>query len=304
MIGGYAFAGAASGEEHERDTDETDDEPGTGTDETMATYEGTLDEENQRDAYSFEATTGEGIELVLTVRNLGPGRDARMVLLDPEGNETGELPTDRPNIGAYITNAEFEIDTAAGGDVAEQTGGYCVRVTGADGSVSEPIEYTLSIETVELDRFDPNERRESATPLEAGETIEGVIAGYDHDWFAVEANEGDELTIDYEVVREADLFDQALVLHTPDDETIEIDGSRAAVTATTSGTYHLHVGPDDETTAADFLSKESYRLTIDTVDRDEGPGSASQGRFDGSNTIRATNEDCGSTTDGRSFLRS
>jgi hypothetical protein len=34
------------------------------------------------------------------------------------------------------------------------------------------------------------------------------------------------------------------------------------VTATESGTYHLHVGPDDQTTAADFLSRETYRLTI------------------------------------------
>lgn len=289
VIGGSAFAGAASGEEHDGE------EPGDGTDGTATTYEGTLDEENQQDAYSFEASVGEGIELVLTVRNLEPGRDARMVLLDPDGNEIGEFPTDRPNIGAYVTNAEFEIDTAAGGDVAEQTGSYCVRVTGADGTVADPIEYALSIEMVELDRFDPNEDRESTTPIETGETIEGVIAGYDHDWFAVEANEGDELAIDYEIVREADLFDQALVLHTPDGETVEIDGSRATVTAATGGTYHLHVGPDDETTAADFLAKEAYRLTIDVAGGGgEGESGSSIGRgSEGSGTDRATNEGCG-----------
>lgn len=260
MISANAFAGAASSEQH------NNEEPGTdGT--ATTTYEGALNEENQRDTHSFEATAGEGIELGMTVQNLQSGRNARMTLVDPDGVEIGELPTDNPNEGAYVTNAE-EPDlgnSVVGGDVAEQTGSYCVRVAGADGSVSEPIEYTLSITTVELDQFDPNESPESATWFEPGETIEGVIAGYDHDWFAVEASEGDGLRIDYEIVQEADLFDQALVLHTPDDETVEIDGSQAVVTAATSGTYHLHVGPDDQTTAQDFLTKESYWLTIDTV---------------------------------------
>lgn len=262
MIGASVLTGAASGEQHGNG-----EERGTDGTATATIYEGRLDEGNQRDTYPFEASAGEGIELGMTVRNLAPGRDARMTLVDPDGTEIGELPTDNPNRGAYVTNAE-EPDlgsTVVGGDVAERSGGYCVRVTGADGTVTEPIEYELSIRIVELDRFDPNEDRESATPLESGETVEGVIAGYDHDWFAVEANEGDELTIDYEVVREVDLFDQALVLHTPGDETVEIDGSQATVTATESGTYYLHVGPDDQTTAADFLSKESYRLTIDVT---------------------------------------
>lgn len=215
-----------------------------------------------------------------------------MTLVDPDGTEIGEPPTDNPNRGAYATNAEdTDLDNSVvGGDVAERTGRYCVRVTDADGAVDDPIEYTLSIETIELDRFDPNERRESATPLEAGETIEGVIAGYDHDWYAVEASEGDDLTVVYGIVREADLFDQALVLHTPADETVEIDGSRATVTATKSGTYYLHVGPDDQTTAADFLARETYRPTIDTVDA--GSDDAVEGRSEGSAPMR-TDEGCG-----------
>lgn len=263
MIAGNALAGSANGEKHESG-EEGDSGERPGTDGTQTTYEGRLDEGNQRDTYSLEATAGEGIELEMTVLNLEPGRDARMTLVDPDGNEIGELPTDNPNRGAYATNAEVPDlgNSVVGGDVAERTAGYCVRVTGADGTVDEPIEYALTIRTVELDRFDPNEDRESATPIESGETVEGVIAGYDHDWFAIEASAGDELTIDYEVVREVDLFDQALVLYTPDDESVEIDGSQATVTARTSGTYLLHVGPDDQTTAADVLSKETYRLTI------------------------------------------
>jgi hypothetical protein len=192
LIGGYAFTGTAVGDEHEGGEDDAGGSGGTET-----THEGTLDEENRRDTYSFEATAGEGIEFEMTVLNLEPGRDARMTLPDPEGNEIGELPTDDPNRGAYVTDAELEIDSVVGGDVAERTGDYCVRVTGADGTVIESIEYELTTRTVGLDRFDPNEDRENATPIETGETIEGVIAGYDHDWFAIEANESDKLSIVY-----------------------------------------------------------------------------------------------------------
>lgn len=256
LIAGSIMAGTAGGTEHGGDG------PGT--------FEGTIDGENERDSHRFEASAGEGIELRLTVEDLESGRDLRMTLLDPDGREIGELPTDNPNRGAYVTSAELGIASVVGGDIAERTGTYCVRVNGADSPVDEPTEYTLSIETVDLDRFDPNEHREAATRLEFDETVEAVVAGYDHDWYAVEATEGDEITVVYEIVRETDLFDPALVLHTPNDETVPLDRSTdgVGVTAAATGTYHLHVGPDDETTAADFLAKEAYRLrvTSDQVD--------------------------------------
>ncbi|MDL5360841.1 hypothetical protein [Halalkalicoccus sp. NIPERK01] len=250
LIAGSVVAGTAGGAEH----------GGDGTD----AFEGTIDGGNERDSYQFEASAGDGIELRLTAEDLESGRDLRMTLLDLDGREIGELPTDNPNRGAYVTSAELGIASVVGGDVAERTGTYCVRVSGADGPVDGPTEYTLSIETVRLDRFDPNEQRESATRLGFDETVEAVVAGYDHDWYAIEATEGDEITVVYEIVRETDLFDPALVLHTPDDETVPLDRSAdgEGVTAAVTGTYHLHVGPDDETTAADFLAKEAYRLRI------------------------------------------
>ncbi|ADJ16587.1 hypothetical protein [Halalkalicoccus jeotgali] len=278
LLGSSVFAGAVTGDEHGTERTKSADRTGTKT-----TYEGILEGDTQRDTYTVEVTAGEGIEIEMTVQNLQPGQDARMTLVAPDGTEVGELPTDNPNRGAYATNAEEfpDLDSVVGGDVAEQTGHYCVRVTGIDASATESIEYTLSIETVALDRFDPNERREDATPFEASETVEGVITGYDHDWFAVEVDENDELTIDYEIVQEADLFDQALVLYTPDDETVEVDGSQATV-RTTTGTYYLHIGPDDETTAADLLAKETYRLTINTGGEESEPSESTQ----------TTNEDC------------
>lgn len=182
-----------------------------------------------------------------------------------------------------MTDAELGIDSVVGGDVAERTGTHCVRVSGADGPVSEPTEYTVAIETVDLDRFDPNERREAATRLEAGETIDAVVAGYDHDWYAVEADEGDEITISYEIVRETDLFDPALVLYTPDGSSVRIDRSSdgIAVPAPTTGTYHLHVGPNDETTSADFLAKENYRLTIAVGEATADSSESTAGRDEG-----------------------
>lgn len=88
LIGGYAFTGTVSGEEHEHG--ENDGTVPSVPSVPSTTYEGTLDEENRRDSYSFEATAGEGIELEMAVLNLEPGRDARMTLLDPDGNEIGD----------------------------------------------------------------------------------------------------------------------------------------------------------------------------------------------------------------------
>lgn len=86
LIVGIATAGTTSGMEHANDGSDT-------------TFEGTLDEGTERESYAFEATAGEGIELALTIRELRPDRNVRMTLLDPTGNEAGELPTDNSNRG-------------------------------------------------------------------------------------------------------------------------------------------------------------------------------------------------------------
>ncbi|MDL5361232.1 hypothetical protein [Halalkalicoccus sp. NIPERK01] len=238
---------------------------------------------DEEDWFAFDAVAGEGIELELTVRDLALNRDVEMTLFDPAGAEIGALPTDNPNRGAYRTDYEFlatvglppSVDpSVVGADVAEETGTHYVRVSeiGPDalnGEIHGFVAYTLAVETVVLDEFDPNERQETATRLEPGETIEAVIAGYDRDWYAFDAEEGDEIAVDYGFVDTTDgLLGTERELHGPTGEVVT--DLLEPVIAPASGTYSLLVTPDDDTTARDFVAKETYRLTV-TVGGDPTP---------------------------------
>ncbi|KYH25707.1 hypothetical protein HAPAU_23850 [Halalkalicoccus paucihalophilus] len=230
---------------------------------------------SEKDWFAFEVTAGEGIELELTARDLALNRDLRMAVFDPDGTEIGALPTDNPNRGAYRTDYEFLATvglppstdpSVVGADVAEETGTHYVRVSevGSDtlnGEIRGFSAYTLAVETVALDRFDPNERRETATQLEPDETIDGIIAGYDRDWYAFDAEEGEEIVIDYEFVDTTDgLLGTERELHGPTGEVVT--DVFEPVVAPVSGTYALLVTPDGDTTARDFVAKETYRLTV------------------------------------------
>ncbi|WP_162993815.1 DUF7282 domain-containing protein [Halalkalicoccus subterraneus] len=228
------------------------------------------------DWFAFDAVAGMGIELELTARDPALNRDIEMALFDPEGADIGVLPTDNPDRGAYRTDYRFlaTVDgvpsasgiSVVGGGVAEETGTHYVRVSevGPDtrhGELRGFTEYTLDVETVALDGSDPNERRETATRIEPGETIDGVLAGYDRDWYAFDAEEGDEITVEYEFVDTTDgLLGTERALYGPTGSVVT--DVFEPVIAPVSGTYSLLVAPDDDTTARDFLAKEIYRLMV------------------------------------------
>ena len=163
----------------------------------------------------------------------------------------------------------FDGNVAFGGDVAEEDGTYHLRVRGARGRVYEGVRgfspYTLVVETVDLDQYDPNERRETATPLTPGETIEAVAVGYDHDWYRFDAEEGDEITFDYEEIRFTGMFSTVSTLYDPRGNVLyssEESSGRPAATAETTGTYYLHIGQSDMTAPAAFHTQLGYALTV------------------------------------------
>ena len=233
---------------------------------------------DEADWFAVDAVAGEGIELDLTARDLALNRDIEMALFNSEGTNIGVLPADQPSRGAYKTNYEFLATVApelsdqsvVGAAVAEETGTYYVRVSevGPDtlhGLVRGFTAYTLAVETVDLDQYDPNERRETATPLTPGETIKAVAVGYDHDWYRFDAEEGDEITLDYNVTRDADLFSTARTLYDPDESVIyssEQSSGPPIVIAETTGTYYLHIGQSNVTTPGAFQNRLEYALTV------------------------------------------
>lgn len=227
------------------------------------------------DWFAVEATAGKGIELGLVAEDIAIGRDVEMTLFNADGEDVGVLPTDNPHRGAYRTDATLPADSVVGAAVAEQTGTYYVRVSGVsetvhgDGTVHGFTAYTLSVETVALDEFDPNERQETSTRLESGETIKAVLAGYDRDWYAFDAEEGDEIAVTYEFVDTTDaLLGTERTLRAPTGEVVGIPGT---MTAPVSGTYFVQIAPDDDTTSGDLLAKETYRLTVTVGDGAPAP---------------------------------
>lgn len=207
---------------------------------------------DEADWFAVDAMAGEKIELDLTARDLALNCDIEIALFDSTGTDIGVRPTDQPSRGAYQTNYEFLATVApelsdqsvVGAGVAEETGTHYVRVSevGPDtlhGVVRGFTAYTLAVETVDLDQYDPNERRETVTPLTPGETIEAVAVGYDHDWYHFDAEKGDEITLNYEVTRDVDLFSTERTLYDPEESVIyssERSSDPPIVTAETTGT--------------------------------------------------------------------
>lgn len=250
------------------------------------------------DWFAVEATAGEGIELGLVAEDIAIGRDVEMTLFDADGEDVGVLPTDNPHRGAYRTDATLPADSVVGAGVAEETGTYYVRVSGVsgtihgDGTVQGFTTYALAVETVALDAFDPNERQEIATRLASGETIEAVLAGYDRDWYAFDAEEGDEIAVEYEFVDATDvLLGTERQLRAPTGEVVVVPGNApGTMTAPVSGTYYVYVAPDDDTTSGDLLAKETYRLTVTVDDGEPAPADRTSVTFtdqtsDGSSVV-------------------
>lgn len=221
--------------------------------------------DDEEDWFHFEAKAGEGIEFELTAENLVINRDLEISLFDSTGDEIGEVPRDRP-FGAYSTVSNFyhttSIDTAFGADVAEEDGSYFIQVQGLDGAVDGFTAYKLVVKTVDLGQNEPNESRETATPITPGEPVEATLAGYDHDWYQFTVEAGDEITIDYEITQPADLFSPEVTLYDPQNDVLHRGVPEQPVIAETTGTYSIHIRQGDDMGVKPFLEEEEYRLTV------------------------------------------
>ncbi|SFL67523.1 hypothetical protein SAMN04487950_4573 [Halogranum rubrum] len=222
--------------------------------------------DNEEDWFRFEVNAGEGIEFELTAENLAINRDLEISLFDPSGDEIGEVPRDRP-FSAYKTVSNFNfssLNTAFGADVAEEDGSYFIQVQGLDGAVDGFTTYKLVVKTVDLGQDEPNESRETATPITPGEPVEATLAGYDRDWYQFTAEAGDEIVIDYEVIQFVDLFDREVTLYDPLGNVLSTSTRvlDEPVTAETAGTHSIRIAQGDDNGVKPFLEKEGYRLTV------------------------------------------
>jgi len=163
-------------------------------------------------------------------------------------------------------------DTSFGGDLdasltdtAEEDGTYYVEV---DSLSDRSTGYSLSVQTPNLtDQYEPNDGFASATNLTRGQYSDLELAGEELDYYAVQLNASEQLTVSTSGASEqmqVRLFapDQITELRSASGDTSfggDLDAS-TAYTPLESGTYYVEV---------DSLSDRStgYSLSVQTVDR-------------------------------------
>lgn len=162
------------------------------------TVSGTL-VSDESDWYAFEAEAGEAI--LPTLNLVGPleSRAIQLSIVGPDGTPVGASPADLIHGDDYEAGTEWPAQgrQARGAATAEASGTYYVRVfAGKTNAQLEPGAYNLTVETRELDPFDPNQRRETATSVETGERVTGTAGAYDEDWFSFRADAGERITVE------------------------------------------------------------------------------------------------------------
>lgn len=238
---------------------------------TNGTKSGTLFGDD-KDWYAFDVSAGQAIDIGLTATTENE-ENIKFSMYDPDGNPIGESPNE--GIGpAYFTQRIPFGPWAGGGDIAEQSGTYYVKVRGVGGVA--PTRYDLTVGAERLDRYDPNEQPSSAISIDHNASIEAVMTGSDVDTYAIELDKGDTVnaTIDHEY--SFDMHVQLVSPETPDTthsrynhEYDVSEWTRDGFTSTVneSGTYYVRVYPV-ENTITSFFEAGSYNLTTNVTDND------------------------------------
>lgn len=158
--------------------------------ETGKTVRSSIGSGENTNNYAVDLEKGEGFVVSLNHTNRkDPSEQLSFEVYGPNGNEIGERPFDRP-LHAYRTSPAAT--SAYGGDVVEKSGTYYINVTGPPGAA-----YSMTVDTVELDDNDPNEQPGSASAIESGDTVSGVLTGYDRDVYALDLQKGNTVTVKY-----------------------------------------------------------------------------------------------------------
>ncbi|QLH76921.1 hypothetical protein HZS55_06245 [Halosimplex rubrum] len=184
---------------------------------------------------------------------------------------------DHLDVDLYDPNEDFlESDTtidagAKTAATATQTGTYYIEVQGTDNILTEN-DYSLfvnRIQPAENDAFQPNYNFNTAASVTEG-SYDGNIVPSDHDYYAIDLNDGDVLDVAIhfdETNYEEDHLD--VDLYDPNEDFLESDtmtdaGARTAATATQTGTYYIEVQGTDN-----ILTENSYTLSVNRIEPTE-----------------------------------
>ncbi|QIB73076.1 pre-peptidase [Halogeometricum borinquense] len=205
---------------------------GTTPIEFNQTYEGDVSGD-ERHVYTFSVDQDAYIRIPFG----GAPDTARATLYAPSGTE--------------LDTSVSYADTIPFGAQAPETGTYRIVVTEHDDAFSG---YHFEVNTARPDGFEPDDDQSSATTLASGQPDEAILGEGEHDWFALDAQSGEQITVDLR--RHSNNFgsDVAVALVAPDGSELTSDTSSCGVgmcdpddltvTAATNGTYYVRVSGD------------------------------------------------------------
>lgn len=281
---------------------------------TEETVNGTLADGDDVDWYAVDVAAGEAVVATLALTNATENQSVRLDLYDESGQLATETEEDKmsgPRWVAGESPGSQVRPVAHAPDVAEYDGTYYVRVAESrwnETAENESTPYNLTVETDALDQHDPNENGSMATPLELGETFEGVVAPFDHDVYAVSLEEGRNYTVTFNYTSDPYRGYVKQLRFAADPATITDDDERegeiiteftrnrtATFTAPESGTHYIRLGQSGIT--ATLLERNDYRLTVVATDSESGSEDGETPPQDGDESGDGTDDD-GSTDDG------
>ena len=192
------------------------------------------------DWYKIPVTAGDSLSVDVT--NFSDDTTLFASVYTPEGN------------GEYTEYTG--LDATAEGVAASGTA-YIAVTAGAD---SETADYALDVarETPENDRFEPNDRYQSAASLSAGIYRNLRVTPGDVDWYKVSVTEGERLAAELGSVSGAETLEMVTYVPEGAGDFEEFSGTDTAVESVpATGTAYVALAGRSESVAA------SYSLTID-----------------------------------------
>jgi len=246
------------------------------------------------DWYAFEVNAGQSVQIITYSWGVGSP-----TIYGPDGNE----------IDVSFTSATAD---STKGFEAPSTGTYYVRFSDS-GAGEYYVVYSLWVRLASPDSFESNENQGSAVRIDRGDERSGTITEGDEDWFAIDAEAGDQIAALVEL--QNDIIgpgqDVRIDLYAPNgsrigeptaeaprEETLWKDSTTASQAATVqrAGTYYVRVsGACDGDCLVGF---SRYGLTVDVSEiGSSGGGSVGGNGFGGNSTDENVGDSGGSGTD-------
>lgn len=231
-------------------------------------------EAGDMDWYKFTATAGQAVRVGSLFGPFG----SNITLYGPDGNA--------------IATRGLGPRADAAGVIANESGTYYVKVAPAPANAGE---YEFEVRTVKPDSFEPNDDREGAAHIEAGEQYNATLFEGEDDWYAFDVNKGENITATATTALPNSEIRQTfrVVLYGPDGNRVgelntdpvgpgpanrtlanEIGDQDTATqyhVAEESGTYYVRIVPTGPEAVAGFVG---YSLTVnmsDTTEETETP---------------------------------